>query len=157
MNCKKIYLGQEIESEDWSYGLGSVYLCGPRNPKGKSWRLDLISKLENSGTPMTIFIPETKNQLKGGFNKVDKNKVFDWQRSAMAISTAIIFWYPKGVFDDQSFAEFGLWHKSERIFLGREVGANTEYLEWLLYKEQLLYPADNLDQVTEMFLHWIKE
>jgi hypothetical protein len=157
MNCKKIYLGQEIVSDNWNYGFGSVYLCGSRNPKRKSWRLDLISKLEDSGTPMTIFIPETKNQLNGGYNKESKNSVFDWQRSAMAMSTAIIFWYPKDVHDNQSCAEFGLWHKSERIFLGREPGAQTEYLEWLFYKEQLLYPADTLDQVAEMFLHWIKE
>jgi hypothetical protein len=155
MNCRKLYLGQEIVSDDLHYGLGSVYLAGPKNPKGKSWRLDIISKLESSETPITIFIPETKNQLKS--DKFTKEISFNWQRSAMAIATSIIFWFPKGVYDDQSFAEFGLWHKSERIFLGREPGAQTEYLEWLFYKEQLLYPADNLDQVTEMFLHWIKE
>lgn len=157
MNSRKLYLGQEIESGDWNYGLGSVYLAGPRNTKGKSWRLDIISKLENSETPISIFIPETKNQLQNGLNKVSKNKMFDWQQSAMAIATSIIFWFPKDVHDDQSFAEFGLWHKSERIFLGRELGAQIEYLEWLFYKEQSLYPAESLDQIVEMFLHWVKE
>ena len=157
MNCKKVYLGQEVESDDWNYGLGSVYLAGPRNSKGISWRLNLISKLQNSGTPMTIFIPETKNQLKYGYNNASKDSIFEWQRSTMAIASSIIFWFPKGFQDDQSFAEFRHWHKSETIFLGREIGANTEYLEWLFHKEQHLYPADTLDQISEMFLHWIKE
>lgn len=157
MNSRKLYLGQDIVSEDWNYGLGSVYLAGPRNSKDNSWRLDIISKLENSGTPMTIFIPETKNQLKGGLSKISKDKIFDWQQSAMAISTSILFWFPKDAYDDQSFAEFGHWHKSERIFLGREPGAQIEYLEWLFYKEQSLYPAESLDQIVEMFLHWVKE
>lgn len=157
MNCKKVYLGQEIENEEWSYGLGSVYLAGPRNPKGKSWRLDVISKLEESGTPMAIFIPETKSQLRGGFNKSPSHVIYDWQRFAMSMASAIIFWYPKDAYDAQSLVEFGLWHKSERIFLGREDPKKNEYLDWVLYKEQMLYPADTIDQVIEMYLHWVRE
>lgn len=155
MNCKIIYLGQDVSSDDWNYGLGSVYLAGPRNKKGKSWRLDLISKLEKSNIPLAIFVPETEIQLND--NIYQKNNLYCWQHSTMAISTSIIFWYPKDIYDDQSFADFGLWHKSERIFLGREPGAQIEYLEWLFYKEQLLYPAETLDQIVEMCLHWIKE
>lgn len=157
MNCKKVYLGQEIENEEWNYGLGSVYLAGPRFPNGKSWRLDVISKLENSGTPMAIFIPETKSQLKNGFNKAPQDTIYSWQRMAMSMASAIIFWIPKDVIDNQSLVEFGLWHKSERIFLGRENPKQTEYLDWVLYKEQMLYPADNIDQLTEMLLHWMRE
>lgn len=156
MNSKKIYLGQDVDSNDWNYGLGSVYLAGPRNSYGKSWRLDLISKIEESEIPLTILIPETKNQLKSNnINKIDNE--FNWKTSSMAVATSILFWYPKDFNDYQSFIDFGIWHKSERIFLGREPGSPTEYLEWLFYKEQLLYPADDLDQIVEMFTHWIKE
>jgi len=157
MNCKKIYLGQKIESKDWNYGLGSVYLAGPRNLSAKSWRLDLISKIEKSGSPVSIFIPETQKQLSDGICDIPQNEMYEWQNFAISAASAIIFWYPKGAFSVQSFVEFGIWHKAERIFLGREDQSQIEYLEWLLYKEQLLYPAENLDQITEMFLHWIKE
>jgi hypothetical protein len=62
MNCKKVYIGQEITQEDWDYGIGSVYLAGPRNLKGKSWRIDLIQKIEISyANLLELQFRKTKN------------------------------------------------------------------------------------------------
>ena len=157
MRCKKIYIGQEIEQEDWIYGSGSVYLAGPRNPKGKSWRLDFIKKLEDSGSAICVFVPESKNQLIGGFNKMPDVEKYKWQHLAISLASAIVFWYPAGIADSQSYVEFGSWHKVERIFLGREDPQSTQYLDWLLHHEQKLFPADNLDDLAEMVIHWLRE
>ena len=157
MNYKKLYLGQEIEQEDWSFGLGSMYLAGPRNPKGKSWRLEFIEKVENIGTPVSFFIPETKSQLKGGFNKSYLDDVYDWQHMAISLASIIVFWYPVGVIDTQSYVEFGAWSKSERIFVGRENNHHNQYIDWLLHKEQKLFPAESMDELVDMVIHWLKE
>jgi len=155
MKCKKIYLGQKITQDDWDYGIGSIYIAGPRHPKGKSWRLDAIKKIENTKSPTCILIPETKDQLITGNCNRSLIKQFEWQRLAMSVASAIIFWYPDGLCNSQSYAEFGAWHKVERIFLGRE--RPDEYLDWLLLTEQKLYPAENLDQLVEMVIHWLRE
>lgn len=161
MKVKKVYLGQELNQEDWDYGIGSMYLAGPRNPKGHSWRLDLINKLEEQKSPISILVPETKAQLNGGESKLHSMKIYEWQHLAMSVASCILFWYPAGVVDAQSYVEFGAWHKSERIFLGREkvgqmIGPN-QYLDWLLHKEQKLYPAEDMDQLVQMAIHWIRE
>lgn len=157
MKCRKLYIGQDVEHEDWNYGLGSVYLAGPRNPKGKSWRLDLIKKLEDTQIPICLLIPETKNQLKGGFTKIPETERYQWQYMAMSVATTILFWYPSGCSDAQSYVEFGSWHKAERIFMGREDKNENSYLDWLLHKEQKLFPAEDTDQLVEMVSHWLKE
>jgi hypothetical protein len=168
MKCKKIYLGQKITQDDWDYGIGSIYLAGPRPPQGKSWRLDAIKKIEDTKSPTCILIPETKDQLKNGHNKQQLTKQFEWQRLAMSVASSILFWYPAKIADPhwqhndhrtyitQSYAEFGAWHKVERVFLGRE-NPGSEYLDWLLLTEQKLYPAENLDQLVEMVIHWLRE
>jgi hypothetical protein len=157
MKCKRIYIGQEITPEDWNYGIGSVYLAGPRNPKCKSWRVRFIQKIEQLGSPICLFIPESKNQLSGGSCKIHENNIFHWQHLAMSVASAILFWYPAGITNPQSYVEFGAWHKAERIFLGREDPESTKYLDWLLHKEQRLYPAENADQLVEMVGHWLRE
>src|SRR5690606_11293305 len=106
---KRFYLGQDFMEEDWGYGLGSVYLGGSRNPKGKSWRLEIMKKFEETKTPMSFFIPETKNQLKGGFNKVPKETIFQWEHMAISVATVILFWYPSGSIKPQNCSEFGAW------------------------------------------------
>lgn len=157
MKCRKIYIGQDLSQDDWNYGLGSVYLAGPRKPKGKSWRLDIIKKFEDTKIPMCLFVPETNNQLKGGFSKAHQFDRFKWQNFAMSVASVLVFWFPADCHDQQSYVEFGAWHKTERVFLGREDGNVNQYLDWLLYKEHKLYPASDMDQLVEMVAHWMKE
>jgi hypothetical protein len=157
MNCKKMYIGQELTHEDWDYGIGSVYLAGPRNPKGKSWRVDLIQKLEESGCPICIFVPESKNQLKGGFSKVHHFDRYQWQHMVISLASTIVFWFPSGCSDAQSYVEFGAWHKAERIFLGQEDRDENDYLDWLMYKKQNINCVNSMDKLIEMVTHWLKE
>lgn len=154
MQTKKIYIGQELTQQDWDFGLGSVYLSGPRNVSKESWRVEVINKLENSGSNLCLLIPETKSQLKTG---ICSGSNFEWQKVAMSVASCILFWYPSGVQDAQGYAEFGAWHKSERVFMGRENAKGNEYLDWIWHQEQKLYPAESIDQLIEMVLHWIRE
>jgi len=73
MACKYIYIGQKWTSSDLKIGKGSIYLSGPRNRRGKSWRVDAINKIANA-VEATLLIPEGANQLKGGFCRVDKEE-----------------------------------------------------------------------------------
>ena len=155
MKSKKIYLGQELKSEDLEFGLGSIYLAGPRNV-GKSWRLELIDKFEKTQSPLTLLIPETKSQLEDGINKMEDEEAFQWQYSAIAIASVICFWYPKDLCDKQSYAEFGIWNKSERTFVGKE-DPSKDYIDWIIYKEHKLYPAEDMNQLVEMITRWIRE
>lgn len=157
MKCKKVYIGQDLTPKEWSYGLGSVYLAGPRNNSDKSWRLELMKKLEDTGTPMCFLIPESKHQLNGGLNKTPLPEMYKWQHLGISVATCILWWFPADTIDVQSYVEFGAWHKVERIFIGREKAEGNEYLDWLLHKEQLLYPAESMDQLVEMTVHWLRE
>jgi hypothetical protein len=157
MKCKKVYLGQELTPQEWSYGLGSVYLAGPRNQKESSWRLEAMQKLEGAGSPLSFLIPESRHQLKGGFNKTPLPERYKWQHLGMSVATCILWWFPADVIDAQSYVEFGAWSKAERNFLGREKAEGNEYLDWLLHKDHLLYPAENMDQLVQMVIHWIRE
>lgn len=154
MASKYIHLGQDWETEELNnFGLGSVYLAGPRNKTGKSWRQDLIKKIENSGLKLTFFIPEPKAQLRSG--DILPKERFDWQKSAIASASAILFWFPLNEYDAQSLVEFGCWCKSERVFLGGDPCPEIEYLDWLLYNEQKIHATNTLEQLTERFVHWI--
>ena len=157
MACKYIYLGQDWETEELNgFGIGSVYLAGPRNNEAlitpnKSWRLDLIKKISSSGLQLTFLIPEPKNRGQ----EIPAEKRFKWQQSAMAAATAVLFWFPLNEHDAQSLVEFGCWCKSERVFLGGDPSPEMEYLDWLLNTEQKIRATNSLDQLTERFVHWI--
>ena len=154
MACKYIYLGQDWETEELnSFGIGSVYLAGPRNNPSKSWRLDLIKKISSCGLQMTFFVPEPKSQLRSGDILAEER--FKWQQSAMAAATAVLFWFPLNEHDAQSLVEFGCWFKSERVLLGGDPSPEIEYLDWLLYTEQKIRATNTLDQLAERFVHWI--
>jgi len=154
MACKYIYLGQDWSTSDLnSYGLGSIYLAGPINNPNNSWRLEFIKKISGLGLNVTFLIPDSKDvpRLPKDDNQKDH---FAWQKSAISAATAVVFWFPAGDLDPQSFVEFGAWCKSERIFLGGD-GHEIEYLDWLLHTEQKINAANTLDQLAERVVHWI--
>lgn len=157
MASKYIYLGQNWETEELnSFGIGSVYLAGPRNHQAKSWRLDLINKIESTGLSLTYLIPEAKGQLDAtGLCELTIEERRWWKQISIACTTAIIFWFPDNVCDSQSFVEFGCWCKSERVFLGGDPGEELNYLDWILHNEQKIHAVNTLDQLTERFVHWV--
>jgi len=157
MTCKKVYIGQELKDEDLVYGIGSVYLGGPRNTKGKSWRLDFIKGFERAKADCVLFIPETYNQLKGGFNKNPAQDRYQWEHMTISVASVILFWYPADVIDVQSSAQFGSWYKSERTFCGTENPDHEQYIHWLYKKQHKMYPCGSPDELIDMVVRWMKE
>jgi hypothetical protein len=155
MISKKIYLCQELGFEDLNVaGLGSIYLAGPRDViDGESWRFDLIRKIEKLGVNVTFLIPELPN--KSRTEDILPHDRFNWQRNAISAATAIAFWFPKVMIPDPiSIAEFGAWHKSERVFFGTE-DPKMEYLDFIFHLEQKMHAANTLDQLADNIVHWI--
>lgn len=158
MTSRYIYLGEDWETEDLnSLGLGPVYLAGPRNPQGKSWRCELISKIEKSGVSLSYLIPETRAQLEvtGLYRYPNDEEAVKWQQTSMGCATAILFWFPAEAFDPKSLVDFGCWAKCERVFLGGDQSNNLEYLDRVFYSEQKMHAVNTLDQLAERFVHWI--
>lgn len=161
MTSKCIYLCQDFVIEDLNVsGLGCIYLAGPRNKDGTSWRFDLIKKIEDLGLKVPFLIPEpSKNSQLANCpdvsNIITASKCFKWQHSAMAMATAIAFWFPKDATPSpDSFVQFGMWCKSERVFLGIE-DTNYNYMDWLFHSEQKMTTSPTLDQLAERIVHWI--
>lgn len=149
MTCKNIYLGQDWTIEELNTsGFGSIYLAGPLNTNGKSWRNDFIKKIEKSGLQVTFLIPENKEKT------LSKEEMFAWQKSAISSASVIVFWFPNGETNIQSLVEFGAWYKSERVFLGGN-GPDVEYLDWAIHSEQKINASNTLDQLAERVVHWL--
>lgn len=75
----------------------------------------------------------------------------------MALSTCIVFWFPKNYTNRHDYVDFGRWLTTERIFLGIEESKDNEYLEWLMFHEHQLYPARTVEELAEMTIHWMLE
>lgn len=128
MVCKNIYLGQKWTSADLKFGSGTVFLAGPRNNKGKSWRIDAINKIGASGIECTIFIPEGVGQLKGGFCRISREDQLRWQRFAVSASHHVLFWFPKEEAEDIGAIDIAAWAKSDRILVGKDPENTNEKL-----------------------------
>lgn len=156
MASEYIYLGQDWETSQLTkFGLGSVYLAGPRNSQRRSWRLDLIDKLEKTGVSLTYMIPETLEELNNKNLNIVKNSL-QWCRSAISCTSAILFWFPKGNLDTISLVDFGAWCKSERVFVGGDAD-NLSYIDFVFHSEQKLNICKTQDELVERFISWILE
>jgi hypothetical protein len=149
MTCKRYFIGSTLSQDDWNYGLGSIYLAGPT----KSWKFDFIKKVEKEIHNAAFLIPETENK-----KQLSDDEIFSWKKDAISVASIIVFWFPKNnISDIDSYVEFGYWCKSERVFYGREDNLSNKYLDWIFNKEQSLYPAETLDQLADMVIHWLRE
>lgn len=137
------------------FGNGSVYLAGPRNRKGKSWRVDAVNKIAKAGLQCTIFIPESVGQLKGGFCRLDKEEKSKWQKFAIASATTVLFWYPPDASEDVGVADLKAWCKSERVFIGRDPENKTQVVEDLMQNDQNVVVVNSLDALVEKMAAWV--
>lgn len=151
MTCEKVYLGQELSHKYWDYGIGSVYLNAPL-----SCQQSLIRTLENTKSPICLIIPYTKQDVDKQNNKLQEPQ-YDWNSIAMSVSSAILFWIGSDTENVQRYIELGSWIKSEKVFVGIENSKKNDYLHWLWHKEQHLYPAETIDQLVNMAIHWLRE
>jgi hypothetical protein len=151
---KYIYVGQKWTAADVKVGNGSVYIGGPRNRKGKSWRVDFINKLAEIGITGSLFIPEGPGQLKGGFCRIDKDEKNKWQKFAAASASAIVFWFPSDASDDIGALDLKAWYKSDRVFIGKDP-SNTTAIVDEISKEPNIIISDSLDGVVERVSVWL--
>jgi hypothetical protein len=145
VKSKKIYLGQEFNSEDWSHGLGSICLFGAKGP----WISEMADKIISHKTPLCIFLPY--NSTKKNIHPDVENK---WIRDALMVSTCRIMWYPESETDVRTYIESGFWIRSESTFIG---GPSTpDYLKSMYYREQRMYCPTSIDEMAEMVVYWIR-
>jgi hypothetical protein len=146
MTCKNIYMGQKWSSADLKFGKGSIYLGGPRNRRGRSWRIDVINQLSNA-LDATLLIPETSAQLKGGASR-SSAETDRWQKFAIGSAAAIIFWYPKDAAEDSSVIDIGAWSTTNKVFFGKEPENQTATIITLAESNNVII-SDSLDGLIE--------
>jgi len=154
MACKYIYIGQKWTSSDLKIGKGSIYLSGPRNRRGKSWRVDAINKIANA-VEATLLIPEGANQLKGGFCRVDKEEKNRWQKFAIGSAAAIAFWYPKDAVDDLGPIDLEAWANSAKVFIGKDPQNQTPTITKLAETHPHVTISDSLEGLVERLTNWL--
>jgi hypothetical protein len=156
MTIKYIELGDNWDLEDFlNFGLGSIYLAGPRNNLGKSWRSDFCNKIERLGVDVSIVSPEPRNYFET-FEETITPDMYLWRKKAIACATTIVFWWPKNTIDIISGIEFGSWYKEERVFVGcEELNNNSSYIDWLYHKEHLMHPAHSINELVENVVKWL--
>lgn len=156
MTCKHIGLGDNWELEDFTnFGLGSIYLAGPRNHIGHSWRSDFFNKIERLGVDVTIVSPEPSIYY-DTFAETITPEMYLWRKKAIACVTTIVFWWPKNTIDMISGVEFGNWYKEERVFVGcEEITASSSYIDWVYYKEHLMHPSKSINDLVENVVKWL--
>lgn len=156
MTCKYIYIGQKWTSSDLKFGKGSIYLAGPRNRKGKSWRIEAINKIASAGVEASLFIPESVNQLKGGFCRISKEEKSKWQKFAIASATSIIFWYPKDESEDVGATDLKAWCKSDKVFVGKDPENQSADMLSLLAGDTRVNISGTMDELVERLVNWLR-
>lgn len=134
----------------------AIFLAGPcpRSDFGTDWRHDAFSILEQMGFDGIVITPTNpyfkRMTAEFGFTQEQaREKQVAWERAAMHIASAIVFWVPR---NDAWPArttnyEFGEWYKKPHIFVGWPDGA--EHNEYMVYKlkEQGKHHYSTLDGV----------
>lgn len=137
----------------------AIFLAGPcpRLDFSKDWRHEAFSILNKLGFDGTVISPTNSNfkqmTTEFGFTQEQaREKQIAWERAAMHIASAIVFWIPRS---DEWPArttnyEFGEWYKKPRVFVGWPDGA--EHNEYMIYKlkEQKKTYFRTLDEVLSI-------
>ena len=105
----------------------AIFLAGPcpREDFNDDWRFEAFDKLEEiefDGVILSPTNPQFKDMVTkfGMTNEQAREKQVAWERAAMHIASAIVFWVPRS----QKFPalttnyEFGEWYKKPHIFVG---------------------------------------
>lgn len=119
----------------------AIFLAGPcpRSDFSDDWRHEAFSILEQldfDGVVITPTNPNFKRMTEEfGFTQEQaREKQVAWERAAMHIASAIVFWVPR---DEEHPArttnyEFGEWYKKPHVFVGWP--ENAEHNEYMAYK-----------------------
>jgi hypothetical protein len=130
-----LYAGEPLTGKD----VTSIFLAGPtpRRPSVPSWRPAAIAELAGQWPgpePLAVLIPESPD----GPGTVDYDDQVEWETSARAGATAILFWIPRDLKRLPGFTtnvEFGLDATTGRAVLGCPPDCpnpeRNRYLIWL--------------------------
>lgn len=134
----------------------AIFLAGPcpRHDFSDDWRHEAFTALERLGFDGVVITPTNPSfkQMTGEFGFTQeqaREKQVAWERAAMHIASAIVFWVPR---DEEHPArttnyEFGEWYKKPHVFVGWPDGAeHNEYMACKL-KEQGKHHYSTLDGV----------
>lgn len=134
----------------------AIFLAGPcpRSDFGTDWRYDAFSILEQMGFGGTVITPtnpyfKQMTEEFGFTQEQAREKQVAWERAAMHIASAIVFWVPRSDAWPARTTnyEFGEWYKKPRVFVGWPDGAeHNEYMVCKL-KEQGKHHYSTLDGV----------
>lgn len=149
---KKIYLNENLYTNDFEYGIGSIYLAGPRNNSGPSWRTYFIDYIENLELHTTLIIPETKQNLHNHVKDVNCSK--NWKEDCLQFSTAIAFWIPSKQITKEDLTELSLFVNKDKTFFGYpEINSD---LDKYIPDNRKCYCNNSLDKLINDVVKWIK-
>ena len=134
----------------------AIFLAGPcpRSDFSDDWRFEAFSILEQLGFDGTVITPTNSHfkQLTTEFGftqELAREKQVAWERAAMHVASAIVFWVPRDVAHPARTTndEFGEWYKKSHVFVGWPDGAeHNEYMACKL-KEQGKHHYNSLEGV----------
>lgn len=123
----------------------AIFLAGPcpREDFNDDWRLEAFSILEKLGFDGIVLSPTNPHFKEmvstfGMDSEQARAKQAAWERAAMHIASAIVFWVPRS---DKFPArttnfEFGEWYKKPHIFVGwPESAEHNEYMDCKLAEQ----------------------
>lgn len=127
----------------------AIFLAGPcpRSDFGGDWRHEAFSVLNRLGFDGTVITPTNSNfrrmTAEFGFTQEQaREKQVAWERAAMHIASAIVFWVPRSDAWPARTTnyEFGEWYKKPRVFAGWPDGAeHNEYMACKLKEQKKTY------------------
>ena len=127
----------------------AIFLAGPcpRSDFSDDWRIEAFSILEQLGFDGTVITP-TNSYFKrmttefGFTQELAREKQVAWERAAMHIASAIVFWVPRDATHPARTTnyEFGEWYKKPHVFVGWPDGAeHNEYMACKLKEQEKTY------------------
>ena len=136
----------------------AIFLAGPcpREDFNDDWRFDAFNILEEIGFDGTILSP-TNPYFSDMVNEFGltldeaREKQVAWERAAMHVASAIVFWVPRS----KKFPalttnyEFGEWYKKPHIFVGWPIDAeHCDYMRCKLKEQGKTYFMTLKDVLT---------
>lgn len=124
----------------------AIFLAGPcpREDFNDDWRFDAFNALEDIGfdgvvlTPTNPYFKDMTSSFGLTLNEARKKQVA-WERAAMHVASAIVFWVPRS----KKFPalttnyEFGEWYKKPHVFVGwPEDAEHCDYMQCKLEEQR---------------------
>lgn len=130
----------------------SIFLAGPcpRTNFSDDWRFEAFEILNDLGFTGTVITPTNENYSRMtsefGLSKMDALKAqTNWERIAMHLATAIVFWIPRSEKNPARTTniELGEWYKKPGTWFGWPEGAiHNEYISLKLAEQSRVYFDD---------------